>query len=627
MTLFIKILTQSAAALCVICGIAFAQQQQQQSYYSGDGGKGIRLAVLEPAGKGLSDDEQWMPSLVQGSIAGDFNKFSAMTIIDRQNLDKIFAEWKEGMSDNYSEADRVKIGNLANASHILTGSVSKTANSFMLELAVTDVASGVRRASYSPTPVSALNLENLSAIKAASADLLKQLGVSLTDAALGELRQTVNAARVQAEAMLARGIAAQRQGTEVAALSYFFQAAALDSSLLEASNRSLVMAANISSGNIGADARNDIAWRKNWLARLEETEKTYRKMIDAADPPYSLSYSTNIRRENINYQKETIDLSIDVILNANKAWFNAMNRSLGAADAVLDGLNSTGKRDVWGLGGWPDNGVSQTNPFYSTKRYDIAVVFELVNERGRAIGSETVSMKPSFYIRHGDGGMFAEFTESRLETVKFGGVKADDISNNLTIRVASVNGAPPQNARFTIRAISVEKQPPLVDRRDGKSYNTVKIGGKTWMAENLNYLLPTGKTGCYGNDNSNCYKYGRLYAFGPAEAACPDGWHLPTREEWKELVDAVGGSSAGKNLRAGEFGDGTDIFGFSALGGGYGYKDSRGNERFTDAGSDGYWWVAAPIRGKNAHAYSRRINNYDYRVNVHEEEKDMNAGN
>jgi uncharacterized protein (TIGR02145 family) len=41
----------------------------------------MRLAVLEPEGKGLSKDEQWMLSLVQSSIAADFNKYSPIEII------------------------------------------------------------------------------------------------------------------------------------------------------------------------------------------------------------------------------------------------------------------------------------------------------------------------------------------------------------------------------------------------------------------------------------------------------------------------------------------------------------------------------------------------------------------
>jgi len=444
-------------AVTLIIGTQSARAQQSQ-YYTGDGGRGIRLAVLEPVGKGLSSDEQWMLSLVQGSISGDFNKYSAMTIIDRQNLEKIFGEWKESMSGNYSEADRVKIGNLTNASHILTGSISKTANAFMLELTVTDVANGVRKASYSPTPISSLALENLSAIKTASADLLRQLGVMLTDAAQMELKQAANTTRIQAETMLARGIVAQRQGTEVAALSYFYQAAAFDPSLVEASNRSSVMVANISSGNIGADARNDIAWRKNWIARLKETEETFYQTINTADPPYTLYYSTDIQRGRIDYQEETLDLSITINLSPNVRWFDALDRLLMAVDAVSDGLNSTNRKHDWGLDGWPRNGVSGTNPFNSySKEYSITAVFELVNERGRAIGSRSVRLNPYFSIeRKSDGKMITKFSENIRRTVDFNGVKADDISDNLAIRVASVNGAPPQNARFTISAASDE---------------------------------------------------------------------------------------------------------------------------------------------------------------------------
>ncbi|MDR2694442.1 MAG: leucine-rich repeat protein [Chitinispirillales bacterium] len=457
MTLFarrVRALLLAAAAVTIA-----AQAAQAQQYYTGDGGKGIRVAVLEPVGKGLSAEEQWMLSLVQGSITGDFNKYSAMTVIDRQNLEKVLKEWEESMSGNYDEANLVKIGNLTSASHILSGSISKTANAFMLELSVADVASGERKASYSPTPISPIALENLSAIKAASADLLRQLGVELTGAAQGELRQAANTARIQAEAALARGIAAQRQGTSVAALSYFFQAAAFDSSLFEASKRSSVMAADISSGNIGADVRNDIAWRKSWVARLTETEATFHSIINTIDPPYTLFYAPDIKTGKINYQKESADLSIPINLSANLSWFNAMNKALGAADAVLNGLNTTNRKKDWGLARWPLDGVSGTNPFASSKRYDIAPAFELVNEQGRVIGSQTVKLTPAFKITRDRSDRFAvEFTENTSSAVIFSGVKADDISDNLSVRIASINGEPPQNARFAINAISAQKR-------------------------------------------------------------------------------------------------------------------------------------------------------------------------
>lgn len=124
----------------------------------------------------------------------------------------------------------------------------------------------------------------------------------------------------------------------------------------------------------------------------------------------------------------------------------------------------------------------------------------------------------------------------------------------------------------------------LTDYRDGKTYRTVKIGKQRWMAENLNYKISYSV--CYDRDNSNCEMYGRLYRWqaamgsicescsgvfsgGRVRGACPERWHLPSKEEFETLIEAVGGienasvlkSSSGWN----ENGNGSDTFMFSAL--------------------------------------------------------------
>ena len=84
-----------------------------------------------------------------------------------------------------------------------------------------------------------------------------------------------------------------------------------------------------------------------------------------------------------------------------------------------------------------------------------------------------------------------------------------------------------------------EAENVLKDPRDGKKYKTVKIGNQTWMAENLNYEIADSY--CYNNDTSNCDKYGRLYTRDAALKACPAGWHLPSMDEFKTLIETVGG--------------------------------------------------------------------------------------
>jgi len=132
----------------------------------------------------------------------------------------------------------------------------------------------------------------------------------------------------------------------------------------------------------------------------------------------------------------------------------------------------------------------------------------------------------------------------------------------------------------------------FIDSRDRRTYKTVVIDSRTWMAENLNYNA-AGSV-CYDNDPANCDTYGRLYKLGTAKTACPAGWHLPSRAEWTTLVDHAGGSStAGSNLKSQNGWNShsdissTDEYGFSALPGGSGW----GSNTFVNVGYSGEWWV------------------------------------
>jgi uncharacterized protein (TIGR02145 family) len=165
---------------------------------------------------------------------------------------------------------------------------------------------------------------------------------------------------------------------------------------------------------------------------------------------------------------------------------------------------------------------------------------------------------------------------------------------------------------------SAESVGIFTDTRDGKRYKSVVIGGKRWMAKNLNY--ETDSSWCYINDDVLCKTYGRLYAWNAARSACPLGWHLPSRMEWNDLMQAVGGEKrvdkdgdiywdgAGKKLKARigwkdlwrKSGNGTDDYGFFALPGG----DYEGNGTFYGWITFGAWWTATEYDSARAYQWS-----------------------
>jgi uncharacterized protein (TIGR02145 family) len=164
---------------------------------------------------------------------------------------------------------------------------------------------------------------------------------------------------------------------------------------------------------------------------------------------------------------------------------------------------------------------------------------------------------------------------------------------------------------------------------DGNVYQTVKIGGQWWMAENLKVThyrngeaipnitsnsewagLSSGAYCAYDNNNSNIATYGLLYNWYTvvdSRNIAPAGWHVPTDEEWKQLEIYLGmsqsdadkpglrGSDEGGKLK--ETGTAhwhspnigaTNSSGFSALPGGC--RDFNFTGAYEGMGELGNWW-------------------------------------
>ena len=82
----------------------------------------------------------------------------------------------------------------------------------------------------------------------------------------------------------------------------------------------------------------------------------------------------------------------------------------------------------------------------------------------------------------------------------------------------------------------------VTDPRDGSPYPVVTLGGLRWFAENLRFK--TADSRCYESDEVNCEDHGRLYRLPDALKACPDGWRVPSEDDWRHLERALGMSEA-----------------------------------------------------------------------------------
>jgi uncharacterized protein (TIGR02145 family) len=187
---------------------------------------------------------------------------------------------------------------------------------------------------------------------------------------------------------------------------------------------------------------------------------------------------------------------------------------------------------------------------------------------------------------------------------------------------------------MSIRCIKDTLLPPSITDADGNVYDTVHIGNQVWLKQNLKTTkykngnpipnvsdntswsnLSSGAYINYNNDTAIAGVYGKLYnwhAVVDSRNLCPDGWHIPSDNEWDILTTYLGGQSiaGGKLKEAGTLHwnspntGATNETNFTALPGGL--RKTYSTIPFQGISEHGYYWTSTE-EGNN-YAYFRILN-------------------
>lgn len=135
---------------------------------------------------------------------------------------------------------------------------------------------------------------------------------------------------------------------------------------------------------------------------------------------------------------------------------------------------------------------------------------------------------------------------------------------------------------------SAQRTFEITDPRDNQVYSAIEFeipleGGvsvtRSWLTQNSNYEVEGSY--CYKDEPAYCDKFGRLYSYEGATQACPEGWRVPTREDWLLLFSLFNGiTNAGTLLMEG------GESGMNIMLAGFGYSP----EYYNRVGVEGNYW-------------------------------------
>jgi hypothetical protein len=247
-------------------------QKKNVPLFTGEGGKGMVIAVPAPALQNSTKADAWMPQLFQDIITGDLARYSAMTVLDRSNEQIVLAEQSLSASGSYSEDDYIRIGNLTNARYIVAGTIMNVSGSYTIAFRVNNTETNEIQTSFN-NRYSVADIENGLAAKETVRALIAGLGIELTEAG-EEALLTIPEVEVKATAQLAKGMAAEKNDDLVEALAFYTEATTIDSGMKEAAVRIETFGNTVQTSNIRERTEQGQREKEKWNKIFRDL-KTY----------------------------------------------------------------------------------------------------------------------------------------------------------------------------------------------------------------------------------------------------------------------------------------------------------------------------------------------------------------